>query len=74
MKYLLLKLIKLYQLLPGNFHNCCNHYPTCSNYTYQAIAEYGSIKGMYLGLKRIIKCNPFSKVYYDPVPKIGENL
>ena len=72
MKYLLLKLIKLYQLIPGPWHHSCNHYPTCSHYAYQAIEEYGVIKGTGLGLKRIIKCNPWGTISYDPIPKVKE--
>lgn len=46
----------------------CKYYPTCSEYTKQAIGKYGVLKGIFYGLKRIIKCNPFSKGGYDPVP------
>ncbi len=45
----------------------CKYYPTCSEYTKQAIKKYGFIKGFFLGFKRIIKCNPFSKGGYDPL-------
>ena len=43
------------------------YYPTCSEYTKQAIEKYGAIKGSFLGIKRILKCNPFSKGGYDPL-------
>lgn len=45
----------------------CKFYPTCSEYTKQAIIKYGSVKGSFLGIKRILKCNPFSKGGYDPL-------
>lgn len=45
----------------------CKYYPSCSEYTKQAIEKYGTLKGIWLGLKRIIKCNPFSKGGYDPL-------
>jgi len=45
----------------------CKYYPTCSEYTKQAIEKYGLVKGCFLGFKRIIKCNPFSKGGYDPL-------
>ena len=45
----------------------CKFYPTCSQYTIQAIEKYGTIKGGILGIKRILKCNPFSKGGYDPL-------
>ncbi len=61
MKYILIKLIKLYQKTPGNFHNHCKFYPSCSNYAILAITKYGSIKGSILSIKRVIKCNPLSR-------------
>ena len=45
----------------------CKFYPTCSEYTRQAIEKYGVIKGCMLGCVRILKCNPFSKGGYDPL-------
>ena len=45
----------------------CKFYPTCSDYTKQAIEKYGIIKGGFLGIYRIIRCNPFSKGGYDPL-------
>ena len=45
----------------------CKYYPSCSEYMRQAIEKYGLIKGSFLGLKRIIRCNPFSKGGYDPL-------
>jgi uncharacterized protein len=46
----------------------CRFQPTCSSYMILAIKKYGSIKGVYLGLKRLSKCHPFCKGGYDPVP------
>ncbi len=69
MKKILIKLIKWYQKLPGNFHFSCKFYPSCSEYMLEAIEEYGSLKGGWLGIKRILRCNPFSKGGYDPVKK-----
>ena len=45
----------------------CKYYPTCSKYAKQAIEKYGTIKGGFLAVKRILKCNPFSKGGYDPL-------
>ena len=67
MKTFLIKLIKLYQKIPGLFHYNCKFYPTCSNYTIEAIEKYGVFKGSLLGIKRILKCNPFTKGGYDPL-------
>ncbi len=72
MKKFLIKGIKLYQKIPGNFHYSCKHIPTCSNYAIEAINEYGAVKGSLLSIKRIIKCNPFSKGGIDLVPKRSE--
>lgn len=69
MKKILIKLIKMYQSIPGDFHNQCRFYPTCSNYAIEAIDKYGSIKGTILSIKRIIRCRPFGKKGYDPVPE-----
>lgn len=45
----------------------CKFYPTCSEYMHQAIEKYGTKKGIWLGTKRILKCNPFSKGGFDPL-------
>ncbi|MEG2322050.1 MAG: membrane protein insertion efficiency factor YidD [Bacilli bacterium] len=72
MKYFLIGFIKVYQLIPGFWHQSCRHYPTCSNYGITAIATYGSLKGSYLTIKRILKCNPWGSTGYDPVPERKE--
>ena len=61
MKKILIKLIKLYQSIPGNFHNACRFYPTCSNYAIEALETHGTIKGSFLAIKRILRCNPWNK-------------
>lgn len=68
MKKVLISIIKMYQSIPGNFHNYCRHIPTCSNYGIEAIEKHGTIIGSYLTIKRVIKCNPLGKPGYDPVP------
>ena len=45
----------------------CRYKPTCSNYTYQAVEKYGVIKGITIGIWRILRCNPLSKGGWDPV-------
>ena len=68
MKYILIFLIKLYQRIPGPWHNSCKFQPTCSNYAIGVLNEFGFFKGTWLIIKRIIRCNPFSNGGYDPVP------
>lgn len=66
---MLVNLIKLYQKTPLSSHSHCRFTPTCSNYAIEAITMYGSIKGSFLAIKRIFRCNPFNKKYgFDPVP------
>ncbi len=69
MKKLLLKLINLYQSLPLRSHTSCRFYPTCSEYTKEAITKYGAFKGSILGIKRILKCHPLHKGGIDLVPR-----
>ena len=70
MKKIAIILIKFYQnfiskyLLPGRR---CRFYPTCSQYTLEAIEKYGFLKGGFMGFKRILRCNPFNPGGYDPV-------
>ena len=68
MKKLLLKLIDIYQRMPLSSHSKCKYYPTCSNYAKEAITIHGAFKGTILSIKRILKCNPFSKGGIDLVP------
>ena len=71
MKIILIYLINWYQkhvsvwLSSKNVN--CKFYPTCSEYTKQAIQKYGALKGTILGIWRIIRCNPFSRGGYDPL-------
>jgi len=69
-QYFFLVLIRIYQktispALPGN---TCRFYPSCSHYGYQAIYKFGALKGLYLAIRRIIRCNPFNDGGFDPVP------
>ena len=66
----IISLIRFYQkfLSPLKWRTHCIYTPTCSEYAVQAISKYGIIKGILLSLWRILRCNPFSKGGYDPVP------
>ena len=64
-----LALIRLYQRwISPLFPNTCRYYPSCSQYTYEAIVKYGLLKGALLGAWRILRCNPYSKGGFDYVP------
>jgi hypothetical protein len=70
MKRLALGLIRVYQLcispiLPAR----CIHTPSCSQYMVEAVQQHGVLSGVWLGLKRLLRCHPLSKGGYDPVPK-----
>jgi len=61
--------IKMYQIvLSPLIGPSCRFNPTCSHYAIQAITKYGALKGLYLALKRIIRCHPWGKSGNDPVP------
>ena len=69
MKGLLLALIRFYRSVISPLKPpCCRFLPTCSAYALEAIARYGAAKGSFLSVKRILRCNPFFKGGYDPVP------
>ena len=70
MKKIFIGLIKFYRkyLSPRKGHATCKYFPTCSQYAIEAIEKYGVLKGGLLAVWRILRCNPFSKGGYDPVP------
>lgn len=68
MKKIFIFIIEIYQkYISPNIGKNCKYYPTCSEYTKQAIEKYGVFKGSFYGIRRIFKCNPFSKGGYDPL-------
>ena len=71
MKKILIKIIEWYQKHISVWFQSrnvrCKFYPTCSEYTKQAIEKYGILKGIAIGMWRIFRCNPFSKGGYDPL-------
>ncbi len=69
MKKLVFILIKFYQkFISPLFPPSCRYTPTCSQYTFEAVQKYGVLKGLFLGIKRILRCNPFFPGGEDPVP------
>jgi putative membrane protein insertion efficiency factor len=70
----IIKIIVLYKkLISPMLPNACRFTPTCSEYMIEAIKLHGTLKGIYLGLKRIIRCNPWGKCGHDPVPAQKKN-
>lgn len=64
----LIGLVKFYQkYISAIKPKCCRFYPTCSQYAVEALEKYGSVKGLYLTVRRILKCHPFNPGGYDPV-------
>ena len=73
MKKLLLRAIHFYQKnISANTSPKCRYYPTCSQYAVEAIQTHGALKGSLLAVWRILRCNPFSKGGFDPVPEKKE--
>lgn len=69
MKKILIQMIKLYRKYISPMKSTkCPYYPSCSEYGLEAINKHGALKGSALAAWRIIRCNPFSKGGYDPVP------
>ena len=83
MKFSLSNIVKQVFILPIKFYqrcispllpSACRYTPTCSHYAVEAIQAYGPLKGMWMGIKRIVSCNPWGGHGYDPVPPIITNF
>jgi putative membrane protein insertion efficiency factor len=70
MKRILVTLIHCYRYLASPWvGNQCRFYPTCSHYSEEAIIQYGALKGSWLTIKRLVKCQPWHQGGFDPVPE-----
>ncbi|MDD3571836.1 MAG: membrane protein insertion efficiency factor YidD [Eubacteriales bacterium] len=73
MKRLMLAAIRFYRrAISPHLLDSCRYYPTCSQYAMTAIERFGALRGGWLGLKRILRCHPFHKGGYDPVPDLPD--
>lgn len=70
MKNFFIRLIRFYQkYISANTKPKCKYFPTCSNYAIEAFEVHGFFKGFALSVWRVLRCNPFSRGGYDPVPE-----
>ncbi|MCI8642700.1 MAG: membrane protein insertion efficiency factor YidD [Lachnospiraceae bacterium] len=70
MKQVLIFFVRIYRkyISPLKGRPTCRYFPTCSQYAIEALEKYGAVKGSYLALRRILRCHPFHKGGYDPLP------
>ncbi|NLW45369.1 MAG: membrane protein insertion efficiency factor YidD [Syntrophomonadaceae bacterium] len=68
MSRVLIKMIRIYQMISRLYPPHCRFVPTCSQYAVDALKKYGTVKGSLLSIKRILRCHPFNEGGYDPVP------
>lgn len=75
-KLLILKLINSYRKhISPNLGNNCRFIPSCSEYAYEAVERFGVLRGSFLAVSRILRCNPLNKNYgYDPVPERRDGI
>jgi len=73
MKYIALLLIRFYQYaISPHLPRVCRYYPSCSAYAYEAVTQYGALRGSLMAVRRILRCHPFCPGGYDPVPAASE--
>lgn len=71
MRHLLILLVRLYQMTVARcLPPSCRFQPSCSQYALEALRRHGALKGTLLGLRRILRCNPWTAGGYDPVPPL----
>jgi len=73
LKRFILKLISLYQRTSRHQNPTCRYHPSCSQYAKEAFETHNFFYASWLSLYRILRCNPFSKGGYDPVPRLKQD-
>lgn len=75
MKNFIIKALRFYQRrISPLFPPMCRYYPTCSNYMLTAVERYGAFRGVFMGVKRLMRCNILFPGGYDPVPELKDSL
>ena len=70
MKTVFIKFVRFYQRYISIFMApCCRYHPSCSQYTIDALSEFGVLKGLFMGAKRLCRCHPLCEGGFDPVPQ-----
>ncbi|WP_422080142.1 membrane protein insertion efficiency factor YidD [Ulvibacterium sp.] len=70
LKHIMISAVRFYQVAISPYlPSSCRHQPTCSQYIIDAITEWGALRGLILGTKRLLRCHPWGTQGYDPVPK-----
>ena len=73
MKRLLIALVRFYQrALSPHLPASCRYQPTCSQYALTALSRFGALRGGWMAFTRILRCNPFSRGGFDPVPELPD--
>ncbi len=70
MRHFVLLPIRMYQWVAGStLPPACRFYPSCSEYAHQAVTRFGASYGLYLGARRILRCHPWHRGGFDPIPE-----
>ncbi|HPY94111.1 MAG TPA: membrane protein insertion efficiency factor YidD [Clostridia bacterium] len=75
MRKALIALVRFYQkALSPHLPASCRYQPSCSHYALTALERYGALRGGWMAFRRVLRCNPFSRGGYDPVPELPDSV